>query len=29
MPRLAELYFKTAIIFFIIGIGIGLKMAIS
>ncbi|MGV2099554.1 MULTISPECIES: hypothetical protein [unclassified Rhizobium] len=29
MPRLAELYFKTAVIFFIIGIGIGLKMAIS
>ncbi|MGO4350802.1 hypothetical protein AB4Z25_02580 [Rhizobium sp. RAF36] len=29
MPRLAELYFKTAVIFFIIGISIGLKMAIS
>jgi hypothetical protein len=29
MPRLSELYFKTAVIFFIVGIGIGLKMAIS
>lgn len=29
MPRIANLYFKTAIIFFIIGIGIGLKMAIT
>lgn len=29
MPRLAELYFKSAVIFFIIGISIGLKMAIS
>jgi hypothetical protein len=29
MPRLANLYFKTAIIFLIIGIGMGLKMAIT
>lgn len=29
MPRIANLYFKTAIIFFIIGIGMGLKMAIT
>lgn len=29
MPRLSELYFKTAVIFFIVGVGIGLKMAIS
>ena len=29
MPRVANLYFKTAIIFLIIGIGIGLKMAIT
>lgn len=29
MPRIADLYFKTAIIFLIIGIGMGLNMAIS
>jgi len=29
MPRIAHLYFKTAIIFLIIGIGMGLHMAIS
>lgn len=29
MPRLAQLYFKTAIIFLIIGLVIGLHMAIS
>ncbi len=29
MPRLASLYYKTAIIFLIVGIGMGLKMAIS
>jgi drug/metabolite transporter (DMT)-like permease len=29
MPRIAHLYFKTAIIFLIIGIGMGLKMAIT
>lgn len=29
MPRIAHLYFRTAIVFLIIGIGIGLKMAIS
>ncbi|TCU10435.1 hypothetical protein [Rhizobium sullae] len=29
MPRLAELYFKTAVVFFIVGIAIGLNMAIS
>ena len=29
MPRLAQLYFKTAIIFLIIGLCIGLHMAIS
>jgi drug/metabolite transporter (DMT)-like permease len=29
MPRIAELYFKTAIVFLIAGIGIGLNMAIS
>lgn len=29
MPRIAQLYFKTAIIFLIIGIGMGLHMAIS
>jgi hypothetical protein len=29
MPRISSLYFKTAIIFMIIGIGMGLNMAIS
>jgi hypothetical protein len=29
MPRIANLFFKTAILFLIIGIGIGLQMAIS
>jgi len=29
MPRLAELFFKTAIMFLIIGLAIGLQMAIS
>ncbi|MFT4185558.1 MAG: hypothetical protein QM636_26950 [Rhizobium sp.] len=29
MPRISKLYFKTAIIFLIVGIGIGLKMAIT
>lgn len=29
MPRIAQLYFKTAIIFLIIGIGMGLQMAIT
>ena len=29
MPRIAKLYFRTAIIFLIIGISIGLSMAIS
>src|SRR6478736_5940118 len=29
MPRIAHLYFRTAIIFLIIGICMGLKMAIS
>ena len=29
MPRLAQLYFKTAIIFLIIGLCMGLHMAIS
>ncbi|ACM27239.1 hypothetical protein MOV66_28380 [Agrobacterium sp. SHOUNA12C] len=29
MPRIANLYFKTAIIFLIIGIGMGLNMAIT
>jgi len=29
MPHLAQLFFKTAIIFLIIGIGMGLQMAIS
>jgi cbb3-type cytochrome oxidase subunit 1 len=29
MPRIAQLYFKTAILFLIVGIGMGLKMAIS
>ncbi|GKX34943.1 MAG: hypothetical protein MnENMB40S_25610 [Rhizobiaceae bacterium MnEN-MB40S] len=29
MPRLAKLYFQTAIIFLIVGIGMGLIMAIS
>jgi hypothetical protein len=29
MPRVAELFFKTAVVFLIIGIGIGLQMAIS
>lgn len=29
MPRVAELFFKTAILFLIAGIGIGLQMAIS
>ncbi|KQV68408.1 hypothetical protein [Rhizobium sp. Root1220] len=29
MPRIAHLYFKTAVIFLIIGIGMGLNMAIS
>lgn len=29
MPRIANLYFKTAIIFLIVGIGMGLNMAIS
>ncbi|WP_454857151.1 hypothetical protein [Rhizobium binxianense] len=29
MPRIADLYFKTAIVFLIIGIGMGLNMAIS
>jgi cbb3-type cytochrome oxidase subunit 1 len=29
MPKLAELFFKTAIIFLIVGIGIGLHMAIG
>jgi hypothetical protein len=29
MPKLANLFFKTAVVFLIIGIGIGLQMAIS
>ena len=29
MPQLAGLYFKTAVVFFIIGIAMGLQMAIS
>ena len=29
MPRLAELFFKTAIVFLIVGIAIGLQMSIS
>ena len=29
MPRLAELFFKTAILFLIVGIAIGLQMSIS
>lgn len=29
MPQIAELFFKTAIIFFIVGIGMGLQMSIS
>ncbi len=29
MPRIAQLYFKTAILFLIVGIGMGLNMAIS
>ena len=29
MPRVAELYFKTAVVFFIVGVMIGLNMAIS
>lgn len=29
MPQLAQLYFKTAIIFLIIGIGMGLQMSMS
>jgi cbb3-type cytochrome oxidase subunit 1 len=29
MPRIAQLYFKTAILFLMVGIGMGLKMAIS
>lgn len=29
MPSISKLYFKTAIIFLIVGIGMGLKMAIS
>ncbi|QFY59031.1 cbb3-type cytochrome c oxidase subunit I [Rhizobium grahamii] len=29
MPRIAQLYFKTAILFLILGIGMGLNMAIS
>lgn len=29
MPRIAQLYFKTAVLFLIIGIGMGLNMAIS
>jgi hypothetical protein len=29
MPRIAELFFRTAIVFLVIGIGIGLMMAIS
>ena len=29
MPRISELYFKTAVIFLVIGIGMGLQMAIS
>lgn len=29
MPRIANLYFRTAIIFLIVGIGMGLKMAIT
>lgn len=29
MPRISHLYFKTAIIFMIVGIGMGLNMAIS
>ena len=29
MPRIAQLYFKTAIIFLILGIGLGLHMAIG
>lgn len=29
MPRIAQLYFKTAIMFLIVGIGMGLNMAIS
>jgi hypothetical protein len=29
MPRIAQLYFKTAVLFLIVGIGMGLNMAIS
>jgi VIT1/CCC1 family predicted Fe2+/Mn2+ transporter len=29
MPKVAELYFKTAVVFFIVGVMIGLNMAIS
>ncbi len=29
MPRISHLYFKTAILFLIFGIGMGLNMAIS
>ncbi|MDM9619047.1 hypothetical protein A6U87_01450 [Rhizobium sp. AC44/96] len=29
MPRVSQLYFKTAVIFLIVGIGMGLNMAIS
>jgi cbb3-type cytochrome oxidase subunit 1 len=29
MPRVSQLFFKTAVIFLIIGIGMGLKMSIS
>lgn len=29
MPRVAELFFRTAIVFLIVGIGVGLQMSIS
>lgn len=29
MPKLADLFFKTAIVFLIVGIGVGLQMSIS
>jgi VIT1/CCC1 family predicted Fe2+/Mn2+ transporter len=29
LPKLAELFFKTAIVFLIVGIGVGLQMSIS
>lgn len=29
MPRMAELFFKTAVVFLVIGVGIGIQMAMS